>query len=177
MKSRSYTVPKRWSWQEAHTGCPHYIALIVLCIFSQDFSLRFLVHATSDMHVFYTSVVLSSGTFSSVLSVGQFTHSVVFTPLWPHGLQHTRFPVLSNSQSLLRFMSIELVMPSSHLILYCPLFLLPSIFASINVFSSESVLHIRWPKYWSFRVCASTSVLPMNIQDWFPLGLTGLISL
>ena len=59
-----------------------------------------------------------------------------------------------------------------HLILCCPL-LLPSIFPSIRVFSSESVLHIRWPKYWSFR----TSSLPMSIQGWFPLGLTGLISL
>ena len=50
----------------------------------------------------------------------------------------------------------------------------PSIFPSIRVFSSESVLHIRWPKYWS---SASASVLPMNIQDWFPLGWTGWISL
>ena len=50
---------------------------------------------------------------------------------------------------------------------------LPSIFPSIRFFSNESVFHIRWPKYWSF----SFTVLPMNIQDWFPLGLTGLISL
>ena len=55
-----------------------------------------------------------------------------------------------------------------------PLLLLPLIFPSIRVFSSESALHIRWPKYW---VSASASVPPMNIQDWFPLGLTGLISL
>ena len=69
MKSHSYTVPKRWSWQEAHTGCPHYIALTVLCIFSQDFSICFLVHTTSDTHVFCTTVVSSSGTFSSVHSL------------------------------------------------------------------------------------------------------------
>ena len=53
-----------------------------------------------------------------------------------------------------------------------PLLLLPSIFPITRVFFNESVLHIKWPKYWSF-----TSILPMNIQDWFPLGLTGLISL
>ena len=62
-------------------------------------------------------------------------------------------------------------MPSNHLILYRPLLLLPSIFPSIRVFSYESVLHI------SITVSASASVLPMNIQDWFPLGLTGWISL
>ena len=59
------------------------------------------------------------------------------------------------------------------LILCCPLLLLPSIFPSIRVFSSESVLHIRWPKYWSFNF----SISPSNIKDWFPLGLTCLISL
>ena len=71
-------------------------------------------------------------------------------------------------------MSIESVTPSNHLILCCPLLLLPSIFSSIRVFSSESALHIRWP---STGASASASVLPVNIQDWFPLGLTGLISL
>ena len=76
----------------------------------------------------------------------------------------------ANSQSLLKLMSIEMVMPSNHLILCCPLLLLPSIFPSIRVFSSESTIHIGWPEYWS---SASASVLPMNIQDWFPLGLTG----
>ena len=65
-------------------------------------------------------------------------------------------------------------MPSNHLILCCPRLLLPSILPSIRVFSNESALPIRWQKYWSFN--ASASVLPMNIQDWFPLGLTGWIS-
>ena len=69
-------------------------------------------------------------------------------------------------------MSIELLMPSNHLILCRLLLLLPSIFPSIRGFSNESVLRIRWLKYWNFSI-----VLPMNIQDWFPLGLTGLISL
>ena len=57
---------------------------------------------------------------------------------------------ITNSQSLLKLMSIESVMPSNHLILCRPLLLLPSVFPSIRVFSDESLLHIRWPKYWSF---------------------------
>ena len=70
-------------------------------------------------------------------------------------------------------MCIGLVMPSNHLILCRPL-LLPSIFPSIRVFSNESALRIRWPKCWS---CSFSSVLPMNTQDWSPLGWTGWISL
>ena len=80
------------------------------------------------------------------------------------------------SQSLLKFISIELVMLSNHLILCCPLFFLPTIFPSIRMFSSESVLHIKWPKYWSF----SFSISPSNEQsgliafriDWFDLLAT-----
>ena len=64
---------------------------------------------------------------------------------------------IANSQSLLKIMSIELVMPSNHLILCGPLLLLPSIFPSISVFSNESVLCIRWPKYWSFSFNISPS--------------------
>ena len=65
---------------------------------------------------------------------------------------------ITNSQSLLELMSIELVMPSNHLILCHPLLLPPSIFPTIRVFSNESVLHIRWPKYWTF----SFSIRPSN---------------
>ena len=64
---------------------------------------------------------------------------------------------ITNSQSLLKFMSIESVMPSNHLILCPPLLLPPSIFPTIRVFSNKSVLHIRWPKYWSFNVSISPS--------------------
>ena len=71
-------------------------------------------------------------------------------------------------------MSIESVMPSNPLFLCCPLLLLPSIFPSIKVFSNELALCIRWPKYWSFTFSV---ILPMNIQDWFPLGWTVWISL
>ena len=66
-------------------------------------------------------------------------------------------PVIINSQNPPKPMSIESVMPSNHLILCCPLFLLPSIFPSIRVFSSESALRIRWPKYWSFSFSVSLS--------------------
>ena len=75
------------------------------------------------------------------------------------------------SQSLLRFMSFESVMPSNYLILCHPFLLLPSIFPSIRVFSKESVLGQ------SIGASVSASVLPMSIQDWFPLGLNDLISL
>ena len=66
-------------------------------------------------------------------------------------------PSITNSQSLLKFMSIESVMPSKHLILCHPLLLLPSIFPSIRIFSNESVFQIRWPKYWSFSFSTSLS--------------------
>ena len=78
------------------------------------------------------------------------------------------------SQRLLKLMSIESLMPSNHLILCHPLLLLPSIFPSIRIFSNESALHIRWPKYWSF----SFNISPSNEhQNWSPLGWTDWISL
>ena len=82
---------------------------------------------------------------------------------------------ITNSRSLLKFMPIESVMPSNHLILCHPLLLLPSIFPSIRVFSNGKGLFALGGQ--SIGVSASASVLPMNIQDWFPLRLTGWISL
>ena len=77
---------------------------------------------------------------------------------------------ITNSQSLLKLMSVESVMPSSHLILCRPLLLLPSIFPSIRVFSNESVLRIRWPKYWSFSFSISPSKVYSGLisfrMDW-----------
>ena len=103
-----------------------------------------------------------------------FICSVVSDCLQPHGLQHARLlcpspspRVCTNSCLLSRWW------PPNHLILCHPL-LLPSIFPSIRVFSSESSVYIKWPKYWSF----SFSINPSNdYQDWFPLGLNGFISL
>ena len=80
---------------------------------------------------------------------------------------------ITNSQSLLKLMTIESVIPSNHLILCCHLLLLPSVFPSIRVFSSESALWIRWPKYWSFNFSISPSneysgLISFRI-DWFDL--------
>ena len=92
----------------------------------------------------------------------------------PWTAAHQAFLSFTISQSLLKLMSIELMLSSNYLILCLPLLTLPSIFPRIRVFSSESGPHIRWPKYWSF----SFSISPSNeYQGWFPLGMTGLISL
>ena len=88
----------------------------------------------------------------------QFSHSVVSDSATPWTAAHQASLLITNSQSLLQLMSIASVMPSNHLILCCLLLLLPSIFPSIKVFFNESVLHIRWPKYWSF----SFSISPSN---------------
>ena len=96
----------------------------------------------------------------------------LFVTPWTAALQASLSFTIS--QSLLKFMSIESVMASNYLILCRPLVLLPSIFPSIRVFSSESALRIRWP---NIGASDSASVLPVNIQGWFPLGLTGLIFL
>ena len=103
----------------------------------------------------------------------QFSRSVVSDSLQPHEPQPARSP--TNSWSLPKLMSIELVMPSNHLILCHPLLLLPSILPSIRVFSNESALCISWRA--SASASASASVLLVNIQDWFPLRWTGCISL
>ena len=98
----------------------------------------------------------------------------MFNSLRHHEPQHARPPCPSPTPGVHKPMSIELVIPSNHLILCRPLLLPPSIFPSIRVFSNESALRIRWPKYWSFSF---SIFLPKNIQDLFPLGWTGLISL
>ena len=91
-----------------------------------------------------------------------------------HRLQYTRLPCPSLSPSLLKLVSIESMMPSNHLNLCCLLLLLPSIFPSISVFSNSRLFTSEGQ---SIEVSASAPVLPMNIQDWFSLGLTCLISL
>ena len=91
--------------------------------------------------------------FSSVQS---FDYVQLFVTPWTIACQASLF--IANSWSLLKLMSIESVMPSNHLIFCHSLFLLPSIFPSIRIFSNESVLHFRWPKYWSF----SFSISPSN---------------
>ena len=103
-----------------------------------------------------------------------FSHLVVSNSLQPYGLQHTRIPYHSLSlKNLLKFMSIESVMPSNHLILCGPLLLLLSTFPSIRVFLNELALQIRWPKYWSSDFSISVSnqysgLISFRI-DWFDL--------
>ena len=94
---------------------------------------------------------------------------------WTAAYQASLFFTIS--QSLLKLMSFELVMPSNHLILCCPLLLLPSIFPNIRIFSDELVLHIRWPKYWSFRISPSNdySGLISFRTDWFDLAVQGTL--
>ena len=107
-----------------------------------------------------------------VVVVQSLSHVRLFATPWTAACQASQS--LTISQSLLKLMSIELVMSFNHLILCCPLLLLPSIFSIIRVFSNESVFTSGGQ---SIGASASASVLPMNIQGWFPLGLMGLISL
>ena len=99
--------------------------------------------------------------------------SVMSDSLGPHGLQHVSPLSFTISQSLLKIMSIESMMPSNHLMFCYPLLLLPSIFPSIRVFSNESVLHIRWPKYWHFSFSISPSKEYSGLisfrMDWLDL--------
>ena len=106
--------------------------------------------------------------FKYLLSSVQFSHSVMsdsLRPREPHAVRQASLSII-NSRSLPKLMSIESMMPSNHLILCCPLLLLPSIFPTIRVFSNESTPCIRWPKYWSF----SFNISPSNEHP-------GLISL
>ena len=117
---------------------------------------------------------LSSPLLWRALFLLLFSCQVMSDSLGPHGLQACQAPLSSTiSQSLLKIMSIESVMLSNHLILCCPLLLLPSIFPSIRVFSNESALCIRWPKHWSFSFSMSPSneylgLISFRI-DWFGL--------
>ena len=117
-------------------------------IIGMEFTLpKIVLPSPQHKHSGFWSLLGLSVQFSSV----QLSHSVMSNSLRPHGLQHARPPCPSpNSWSSLKLTSIELVMPSSHLILYHPLLLLPPFPPSIRVFSSESALRMRWPKYWSF---------------------------
>ena len=100
-----------------------------------------------------------------------FSHSAMSNSLQPHVLQSISFTI---SWGLLKLMSIKSVMPSNHLILCCPLLLLPSVFPASWSFPMSQLFTLGSQ---SIGALALASVLPMNIQDWFPLELTGLISL
>ena len=117
--------------------------------------------------------------FSSVQSL---SHVQLFATPW--AASHQASLSITNSWSLLKFMSIELVMPFNHLILCCPLLLLPSIFPSIRVlfvfFSNDSVLHIRWPKFWSFDFSISpfneySGLISFRMDWWDLLAVQGTL--
>ena len=118
--------------------------------------------------IYLNVAVLDAYMFSTVQSLSCVR---LFVTSWTAA--HQASLSITNSQSLLKLISIESVMPSNHLILCCPLLLLPSIFPSIRVFSNESALHSRWPKYWHF----SFSISPSNEYselisfrtDWFDI--------
>ena len=114
-----------------------------------------------------TEVPSVKGSFDHCFPISRLA---VSSSLWPPGLQHARLPYPLLSLSLLKLVSIESMMPSNHLILTCSLLLLPSIFPSIRVFSSEPALHVRWPKYWSFGLSISPYLGLISFRmDWFDL--------
>ena len=129
-----------------------YVSYTTLCGYINHVIWFFILTHRSSFHCLFSSVLW------------------LFVTPWNAACQASLS--ITNSQSLLKLMSIESVMPSNHLILCYPLLLLSSICPSIRVFSNESVLSSGCQS-----IGASASVLPMNIQDWFPLGLIGLISL
>ena len=153
-------MPKITEWLNANKSQEKYRKYTKNEFLDLLFQLLFLL-----FHFFILSLCITSISSVQLLS-----------PVWlfatPWTAAHQASLSITISRSLLKFMSIESMMPSNHLILYRPLLLPPSVFPSIRVFQ-ESVLCIRWPEY---GVSASASVLPMNIQGWFPLGLSGLIS-
>ena len=121
-------------------------------------------------------LVLSTLTFRNIAYFNPFLCcccSVMSDLCNPMTAAHQASLSITNSQCLIKLMSIESVMPSNTVILCFPLLLTPSIFTSIRVFSNESILHIRWPKFWSF----SFSISPSNEYLLLTLGLIGLISL
>ena len=108
-------------------------------------------------------------------SVQLLSYIQLFVTPWTVALQASLS--ITNSQSLLKLMPIESVMPSNHLILCHPLLLPPSIFPSIRVFSNESVLHIRWPTYWSFSSNEYSGLISLRM-DWLDLlAVQGTLSL
>ena len=135
--------------------CGSKIIFLFFLLFSiKEFLLKCKLH----------SIILVSG-------ISQFSHSVVSNSVTPWTAAHQASLSTTNSQDLLKLMSIESVMPSNHLILCCPLLLLLSIFPSIRVFSNKSVLRIKWPEHWSFSInpFSEYSGLISFRMDWLDL--------
>ena len=162
---------------EGHSGCFHILAIVKNASVSMEVHKSFWINVFVSLAKYPEVELLDCMIVVSLIFLSNFP--VVFrcsVQLRPTlcDLMDCSPLSITNSRNLLKLMSIESVMPSSYLTLCRPLLLLPSIFPSIRVFSNESALCIRWP---SVGVSVSASELPMNIQDWFPLGWTGWISL
>ena len=130
-----------------------------------------MIFSNIVVHYFHLKKLTSESVSQFSHSVQSFSHVQVFPTPWTAARQASLS--ITNSQSLLKLMSIESVMTSNPLILCSPLLLLPSVFPSIRVFSNESVLHIRWPKYSSFSFSISPSneyseLISFRI-DWFDI--------
>ena len=137
---------------------PHYsVPSIIACVLTWSYLL--LCISAAPLPLEYT-----------IHTVQSLSHVQLLVTPWIAA--HQASLSITNSRSLLKLMSIESVMPSNHLILHHPLLLLPSIFPSIRVFSNESVLHIRWPKYWSF----SFSISPSDEQISFRMDCFDLLA-
>ena len=142
--------------------------------FSFDFHLHGISFSKPSLSVFMCSQVWGGSLIDSIYSSVQFSSVTQLCPTkTPRTEAHQASLSFTNSQSFLKLLSIELVMPSNHLI-HCRPLLSPSIFPSIRVFSSEKFFASGGQRT---GVSASASILPMHIQDWFPLGWTGWISL
>ena len=130
-----------------------------------------------ERQIYYLGISISSVQFSSVQSLSCFQ---LFRVPWTAACQTSLYN--TNSQSFLKLMPIESMMPSNHLILCHPLLILPSIFPSIRVFPNESVLRIRWPKYWSFSLTISPSseysrLISFRMDQLDLLAVQGTLSL
>ena len=143
-----------YSIGDHHQDQVHYKTLNVQAGPKEASRAKLIWHVFSSLNFFLTfpKYLLSVNCISQ--SVQSLSHVQFFVTPWTAA--HQASLSITNSRSLPKLTSIELVMPSNHLILCCPL-LLPSIFPNIKVFSNESVLHIRWPKYWSFSFNISLS--------------------
>ena len=147
--------------------CLKIISAVIKCIFCICPPIRSIM-LKSDF--FVSLLYQSSSQFSSV----QFSHSVVSNSLWPHESQHARPPCPSPTPRVYPNLCPLSWLCHPTISSSCPLLLLPSIFPSIRVFSNESALRIRWPKYWSYRF----NISPSNEHPGLiALGCTGWISL
>ena len=126
-------------------------------------------HKHTHTYIHTTHIYIHIYVHRCIVAVQSLSHFWLFAAPWTAA--HEASLSFTISQCLLKLMSIELMMPSNYLILCFPLLMLPSIFPSNRIFSNESPLHIRWPKYWTFSISPSNkySVLILFRIDWFDL--------